>query len=217
MIKKEFIRYPEVYNILHDKYRVTHDELNYWIKRDRKLEDEEAFSYGNCSKYFEPFISDIPQKNTTYKYSPISCEPTVCFYNKISIENYTPDILNRFIYIRDLPLRLWHKWDRVEHETYAEYPSLEFAAKYSMLRFYDKNTHEFTLEKTFTLKKDNETIETRQLWYNTTDGQQMLSDSQTFFLLEDIIHIERVFNKRPLEECMKELGYNLEVSDDKDK
>jgi hypothetical protein len=209
----KFIRYNEAYEILHRKHKVTHDEFRYWVLYDsRPITWNPHFYETDYTHRIISHISDIPDdrygNEPGYQICKNKFEPRYCFYHKKTIQKYNPNPRLRFVCIKDLPVRFWHKWDRVEHETICEYPSLEYAAKNYMLRFYDKDRDEFTLEKTWPINGKKE------LWYYTPEGKQMLNDHQTFFLLEDIIHIERVFNNRPLEDCINELKINFEDSND---
>lgn len=236
----EFIRYPEVYRILHEKYKCTHEELKYWIIRNYWGASKNWLPDQSIAKLI-PYQSDIPlnvkrmiwgcvegcsnyrdcehEKVITSSYFfqidivwPI--DPTIKFYVKDWVEAFELIPSMRLVTIQQLGVdRCWRQWDRVDNEIYSNYPSLELGAKNGMLRFYDKEVNDFAYYRT---KIGGTTIPNKELWYYTSDGQNMLSDPNTCFLLEDIIHIERTFEMISREDCIKSLGINIEAPNEKD-
>lgn len=227
----EFIRYPEVYRILHEKYKCTHEELKYWIIRNYWARKEDWLPFNSPAKLV-PYKSDIPldfrrERISIYDDDPEyilqylfqidfvwPIDPTIKFYVKKWVEEFEVIPSMRLVTIQQLGIdRCWRQWDRVDNEIYSYYPSLELGAKNGMLRFYDKEVNDFAYYRT---KIGGTTIPNKELWYYTSDGQNMLSDPNTCFLLEDIIHIERTFEMISREDCIKSLGINIEAPNEKD-
>jgi len=214
MSESPFITYPELYKILHDKYQATDDEVKYWVNSSRSV----VKYYGFCMKqlphdstfilpyehdttFILPYESDLPNCSDMYVYSNAS--PEYSFYYSHIAKLYTPSPHHRFVYVRDLAgKRNWLGHLRSDTNLYSDFPALDEAARAGLLRFYDETKKEFTYKKHFKLGDQESDV----LWIDTKEGQDYLSDPSKFFLLQDIINIERLFFNRPREDCLKELG-----------
>ncbi len=196
----EFVDYNELFQILNKKYNATHDELRYWIKCDSIIGD---ISEHDSAALF-PFMSDIP---TAYDGLPLIHDelfnPIYYFFMIEDVHNYFPAPQTRFIYRMNLTSRECWSVDFLKSQRNMNI--LEKAQRAGLLRCYNKETDDFTLYKTF--KAGDK--ESKRLWCNTDEGINILNDPESFFLLEDILRIERAFFNKPLESCLKELEINM--------
>jgi len=220
----EFIRYEDVYSILHEKYNVSHDELLYWIQRDTALQlnrspfstqEEILLDMGKTTSLC-CFVSDI-ESNVKYlhgyKRANEHFNYPYGFYVKLLVDNFIPNPELRLVSIQSIHNRFWKQWDRLEDRRYSPFPSLDKAAENGMLHFYDEREKRYTLYSSYI--GDHERAQPI-LWYHTDIGIKKLSDPNTLFQLFDIIQIERVFEGRSREECMKELKRIDEDKNDQD-
>lgn len=212
----QFLNYNETYEILHDRLKAQHVEIEYWTRNifstfisNEIIHLSKLDSNTNMLEdILFPFISDIPNNDKTYKTPCSNFDPTLCFYWKQNVMNFSPPPHDRLVLIRDLPTRMWPRHSRSELNTFSDFPALEKAAQEGMLRFYDKENCKFTY-----YKRSKGSCRDK-LWYYTAEGEKYLSgDRDEFFLLQDIINIERIFFNRPRNECLKELGFNPEDED----
>jgi hypothetical protein len=196
----EMINYEQLYMIMWDKWKATHHELHYWI----------ASSHRNCFMgnydeiFLKPYLSDIP---SYIRYWPIPDKdfnfPQDRFYNLHQANNFKPHPTARFVYLRDLTKR--DNW----HSDYIA-SNLLYGNKIGALRFYDPLTHEFTLHKSFPYDSSH-----TELWCNSSDASSLISDPESFFLIYDILTMERIIYHRHLDSCMDELyGKDRNKTDD---
>lgn len=215
MKESPFYSYEEMSLILCKKFDATLDEINWWVRNSEienpffrtkhpDKEESEDLLFHLC---LIAYSAEFPNAEGWYFCSHAA--PEYGFYAIVAVENFIPSPQNRLVTIGDLSCkRNWTIYARTETNLYSQFPSLDIAAREGLIRFYDGE--QFTFEKTFT----SGNLSTEQLWYKTDEGQEMLSQPTTFFLLEDIIKIERLFLNRPYDECAKELGLYKEPSND---
>lgn len=201
MKEEDFIFYDDLYKILNDKYNITHDELRYWIKNYNGY----GFNYNNLAAY----VSDIPEFGESFcRKSLHFCEkfnPIYSMFIREKINSLNPGKLQRFVYIKDLSgQRNWVQYNRSETNYHSNYPALDQAAANGMLRFYDRELDQFTLYQ----KSLSGNSKQDKLWIETDEGQHYITQPDNFFLLQDIINIERIFFKRPRKDCLEELHVN---------
>jgi hypothetical protein len=202
----KFINFNELTNILYKKYHATYDEIRYWIKEEEKYYNRSDDEHEHLEKFLLPFVSDLPRFDGRWELSRGRCfYPEHYFYVKNCAESYIAYPHKRFVYVKDLTaLRNWPQYSKKETKLVSCFPALNEAARSGLLRFYQQEDHDFTLYQ----PSLNEDLENRKLWINTAQGEEYLNDPEKFFLLEDIINIERVFYGRKREDCLKELGFN---------
>jgi hypothetical protein len=196
-----FYNYEETYKILNDKFNITHDEL--WFYSHKGINYINGINVSSSSHIcLLPFISDIPKFDKTYEFTNSGSNIKFCFYQKEYIDSFIPLTYERFVYIKDLAgKRNWPRHTRSDTNLYSEFPALDEAANNYLLRFYDGEKNVFTYKKDYQIGNEVRS----QLWIQSIDGQEYLSQPDNFFLLQDIINIERIFYKRPLVDCLIEL------------
>lgn len=205
MSQSPFITYDELYEILHKKYNATHDEVEYWVNYQQNFGYNNKIHHSTLHRFcggntLIPFSYDIRDAEGMYC---VNFSPIYSFYLLFSADDYIPPYHKRFVYIRDLSgKRNWSSHLRSDTNLYSDFPALDEASREGLIRFYDKDKKEFTFKKHFKMGENQSDV----LWINTTEGQEYLSQPGSFFLLEDIIKIERIFFNKPREECLKELG-----------
>lgn len=212
---QQFIDYPELYRILHEKISATHDEIQFWARQYPQVcayvphdIHIKCFFEENIKNVLLPFVSDLPApgQNLIYTTPLEKFDPTLCFYHLKNVNDFAPPKHYRLVYIKELGWKgrnYWRKYPRPE-TSYSYFPELDSAAKNGLIRFYDKETYEFTYHQKS--KSNNPAMD--KLWINTEEGQKYINDPDEFFLLQDIINIERIFFNRPRNECLEELGFN---------
>lgn len=204
----EFIDYHDMYNILNQKINATHDEVQFWARQfgDHDFRNSlNFFEKGDLHDILLPFISDIPDRNIHFMPTGKIFDPTISFYLKKNVETFDPPKHSRLVYIKDLSAsRSWTKYIRTETNTYSDYPALDRAAQNGLIRFYDPNTYEFSYYQRS--KTGDRSLD--KLWILTSEGEHYVTQPDNFFLLQDIVNIERIFFNRPRDECLAELGFN---------
>lgn len=206
----DLITYDELFSILHEKFKVTHDELMYWIKKSLNYANfKTEYDSGDqpCNHYFPeyleddrsfliPFSSDLPNMGM-YEFPPDNLfYPECYFYIRQSALRFTPSPSYRFVYQRSLrSLRNWNDYES-SHSLIAQ--TLLKANEYGILRFYNRKRDEFTLY-------DENGI---GLWCHSFAGPDYVNDPDNFFLLHEILTLERVMFKKDRNECLRELGIN---------
>lgn len=197
--RPEFVSYPELFQILNKKFNATHDEIRYWIRCDfNSIESEVPALF--------PFLSDIPTTDGGYPVPEGNFfQPSFYFFLIEDVHNYYPIPLTRFVYRMNLTARECWSIDFLRDANVKNMNILERAQRCGILRCYDKEMDDFTFFKTF--KSGDK--ESRRLWADTDEGISILNDPESFFLLEDILRIERAFFNRPREDCLKELEINV--------
>jgi len=201
----EFINYDELYKILYDKYKSTHEEIRYWIIKHNSVSS-------NSVGTIIPFLSDLPrciymdEKEQDVYISLINPPssffiPQYHFYLKSQATNFHPKFC-RFVYLKDLTsLRNWYDFKRNESHSMI-YALLIKANAAGILRLYDDTIDEFTLyNPNYSHPKEGK----KWFWGATADGEKYLSSPDSFFLITDILNIERIFFNKPREECLKEM------------
>jgi hypothetical protein len=213
----QFLDYQETYQILHDRINANHIEVQYWARNichlsfiDFSIEGKSVTTL-HCQDLFShtdlpfllPFISDLPDQEKSYMFPSLPFDPTLCFFWKENVLNFLPPPHDRLVQIKDLSARLWTREARSEGNPYSDFPALEKAAQNGILRFYDQEIYKFTYHK-----KSNSSCPDK-LWYYTSEGEKYLRGQEgEFFLLQDIVNIERIFFNRPRKECLEELGFD---------
>lgn len=196
------ITYDEMYLILKEKFNVTHQELRYWIKQsvDKAYDDKNV-----AEEYIEnflglmPFKSDLPFIN--YYATPDDeffnefFFPELHFYEKKSVLNFSPLPPLRFVYRKDLTgKRNWNDYRSTTKDSLCSQILLK-ANECGILRFYDHSINDFTFFPTETQK-----------WCQTFEGEAYVDNPESFFLLYDILNVERIFLGKKKEFCLEELG-----------
>lgn len=189
----DLISYDETYGILKEKFNITHDELRFWIKKDN---DEMYKDHLSDSMIDEdnglliPFRSDLPFGDT-YKLSDHEFfYPEFCFYQKRSVVNFVPLPHLRFVYLKDLTgRRNWIDSTRSD--------ALMKANESGILKFYNHSLNEFSFFATRTQK-----------WCHSFEGEEYIQNPESFFLLHEILTLERVFFGKDKNVCLNELGIN---------
>lgn len=214
----DLIHYNEMYRILREKFNVTHDELRFWIKISLEFiknnkndeshietkiigENEDNIIY--IDNYFNnglyllfPYVSDLPTFNDYYDIPQDGFFfPKYCFYIKEAVLQFSPSPHLRFIYQKDLTgQRNWNNY-RIGKKDSACSEILLKANECGILRFYNHFIDEFTLHATKS-----------QIWFQTFEGESYVGNPESFFLLYDILNVERVFLGKDKELCLNELG-----------
>lgn len=221
----EFIDYIELFNILSKKFKATHDEIRYWSHRSLKYmdkvdqEDNPIFYDEDGTLHFEqgesfiiPFVSDIPTKDDRYE-TPQSdfFSPEYYFYIARDAHEFEPPRHLRFVYFRDLSS--YRNWGDFSIGEISEKKSnlLIEASLSGLLRCYDKELDEFTYYKTSKIGDK----ETKRKWAQSDEGLSLLRDPDSFFLLEDIIKIERAMLKKDRKLCLEDMQVSLAKTEPK--
>ena len=123
------------------------------------------------------------------------------------INSFDPPKHSRLVYIKDLSAkRNWTKYSRAETKNHSEFPALDRAAENGIIRFYDEDTYQFSYYQ----KSKNNNSSMDKLWIETDKGEEYVTKPDSFFLLQDIINVERIFFNRSRKECLEELGFKPE-------
>lgn len=199
----DLISYDETYRILKEKFNITHDELRFWIKisldfiKSNKFVDEGETIIG-IEKCFDnglyllfPYVSDLPTFNNCYDIPADGFfYPEYCFYNRKSVLQFIPSSHLRFVYIKDLTgKRNWIDSTRSD--------ALMKANESGILKFYNHSLDEFSFFATRTQK-----------WCHSFEVKEYLDNPESFFLLHEILTLERVFFGKDKNVCLNELGIN---------
>jgi hypothetical protein len=221
----ELIDYSELFKLLSKKFNATHDEIRYWSHRSlkymNKCEQEDnpiyydedgnlSFEYGES--FIIPFVCDVPIKDDRYKIPESEFfTPEYYFYVARDSHEFEPPRHLRFVYFRDLSAnRNWG--DFSIGEIGEKKPNLLIEASLSgLLRCYDWESDEFTLYNTSTVGDKH----TKRKWAQCDEGISILNDPDSFFLLEDIITIERAMLKKDRKLCLKDMQITIEKSEPK--
>lgn len=212
------INYDELYKIFFNKFLATHEEIRYWVIKAQKSK-KNLFDSQNC---LDAIANDIPYifdniavfENVKERDSaPIS--PLYHFYLREQVDKFNP-CWNRFVYLKDLTAkRNWLDF-KIDSSHSKIIETLKKANEVGILRFYDESKDEFTLHKInkslFGISSIPE--EKKQLWCHSFDGDKYLENPDSFFLITDILTVERVFLKKPRNICLKEMeelscGYKI--------
>lgn len=192
--------------IFRDKFNSTPEEVRYWVKGSvERKRGHTAYSLPNIY----PYISDIPLNNDERfgsQYLGINTEnthfhPEVCFYPKSTVDLFHHHS-HRFVYFRELPLRGWGNFKLNENESNLRKTILD-ANEVGILRYYDKELDDFTLNVT-RLWSSSSTYRTMR-WSSYLEEDNHFLTNDTFFLLYDIIAVERSFFGKDRNLCLKEL------------
>lgn len=207
----ELLDYSELYNIISKKHNATHDELKYWIYLSlnyaERLDEEENQIYNEGQFYLIPFESDIPNEQDHYLLPKKDFfNPQYYFYIKRDVHEFMPAWEMRIVYFKDLPnKRNWSDFYPSEIDKNKSNLLVE-ASKSGLLRCYDRDLNEFTYYKNFRSGEK----ESKRPWAQTEEGLEILRDPDSFFLLEDIIKIERAILKKDRDLCLQELNIHIE-------
>ena len=186
----DLISYHEMINIIRPKFNATLDEIRYWVKLASKEADIFRCSNNN---YLLPYSSDFVIEDTYLRPNEGFFYPEYCFYDRQFVESFIPHPFIRFVYRKDLTgKRNWHDL-RVGTTDSVVYKTLCRANECGILRVFNKLTDEFTLYA-------NDT----QLWCHIYPEELNAPDS--FFLLFEILNIERIFFNKRRDICLAELG-----------
>ena len=203
----DLIPYQDMSHILHKKFKATHDEIKYWIKKSlehvKTINLEQIDEGGNIfveaiiddsNSLLLPYGSDLPYLGT-YEYPPDNFfYPDCYFYERKSVNKFIPSPPLRFVYQKDLTgKRNWNDYKTIGNNSLITQTLLR-ANEYGILRFYDPSFHEFTLYSKPT-----------QLWCHSFEGEAIVSNPDSFFILFEILTLERVFFNKDREVCLEEL------------
>lgn len=201
------INYDELCKLLYSKFKATSDEIRYWVKNSLLL--------GDLSKIWA-YRSDIPiirpdkGRNNYYMmvHRDVSTDlfyPEYYFYNFEKANEFVPDPLYRFVLLQDLTSkRNWYDY-KIDEENTVIRDTLSKANEGGILRFYNKSIDDFTLYKQKPSNNNLVDDGKKQLWCHSFDFPDFLANPNTFFLLYDIMTVERVFFKKDLNICLEEL------------
>jgi hypothetical protein len=195
----DLIPYDEMYRTLKEKFNVTHAELRYWIKESIKkiyykkhVHIEQLLDLSNV---LVPFVSDLPFidhyeiSNNEFFY------PECYFYQKKDVLSFVPSPPLRFVYQKDLTgKRNWNDY-RISSKDSSRSRILLNANECGVLRFYNDSIDDFTLY-----------ANKSQIWFQTFEGESYVENPDSFFLLYDILNVERIFFGKNKELCLNELG-----------
>jgi hypothetical protein len=208
-VKEKFIDYDDLYKILHEKFNANHDEIRFWLYEfnGHNINDVDNFFINDDTVHFLlPFTSDLPNLDGYYDNPSSEFDPTLCFFYSNNVENFVPTPYMKIVYIKDLSgKRNWQQSLRSETNLFSNYPALDRAAESGLLRFYDRSSDKFTLYQ----KSKSGDPKQDKLWILTNEGQEYVTQPDNFFLLSDIINIERIFFKRSRNDCLEELCIDL--------
>lgn len=201
MIKNDMISYDELYKILYEKYKATHDEIKYWVKisKEGKGGDSPLIPYRTDLELNinnESFI--FPAEGFLY--------PEYCFYKKEEAKIFKPLPPFRFVYLKDLTAkRNWNNYN-IDSKKTNIFELLKHANEFGILRLYDPKFQDFTFHRINKNQSIKDTfLQKKQLWCHTFEGESYLSNPDSFFLLHDILIFERIFFKKDWKLCMQEL------------
>lgn len=197
----DLIPYEEMARILFKEFKATHEEIRYWIKLSLKEKDmlnkttyldvngDPIENLMTNNVLIQPYYSDIPFKGFYLNIEDDFFYPEYFFYDRQEILKFKPLPHVRFVYQKDLSAK--RNWN----DPQSTYKILLQANLKGILRLYHTELDEFTY---FANKS--------QIWCNTFDGEAYCSNPDSFFLLYDIINIERIFFKKDRDLCLQELG-----------
>jgi hypothetical protein len=205
-IDDTLINYDELYKIFFNKFLATHEEIRYWvIKAQNRWESnlDPLDAVASDMPYIHRGDVVIYDNVKDFKDAPIF--PPYHFYLREQVEKFNPRWY-RFVYLKDLTAkRNWldYKID-ASHSKIIE--TLKKANEVGILRFYDFDKDEFTLHRVNKRIGSPDQPDTKKFWSHTADGEKYLSNPDSFFLVTDILTVERVFLKKPRDICLKEMG-----------
>lgn len=190
------IPYPEMAAILKGKHKATDEEIRYWIKRAflekqyLDVNDHELATSNDVLLY--PIFSDLPTHDYFYKFPDrnIFC-PEYYFYDKQLVLQFVPYPHFRFVYLQDLVNK--RNWAQIRYQ----HDLLE-ANRNGILNFYSHSSDDFSLYNKNGI-----------LWSSTFEGEDYVNLPSSFFLLFDILNVERIMFGKSRDDCLKEL--NLEI------
>lgn len=203
----DFIGYDEMYSILFHKFNSTHDEVRYWVKKSldhiKTLHKDQIENGGSLfmeaiiddsTSLLFPYGSDLPYLGT-YDYPPDGFfYPQCYFYERKSVNKFIPSPTLCFVYQKDLAgKRNWNDYKVIGSHSLISQTLLK-ANEYGILRFYDYSLDEFTLYST-----------PSQLWCHSFKGESIVSNPDSFFILFEILTLERVFFNKNRQACLDEL------------
>jgi len=206
----DMVSYDELYKILFAKFKASHDEIKYWVMLSKIEKDRHYFP--QLGNYLTPFQSDLPlslnPKGTAGSYiftDERFLNPEFCFYKRKEVEEFIPPPYSRFVYLKDLAaLRNWSDY-KIDEKHTKIFELLKLANESGILRFYDPILNEFTLTKKQTRHIMTPDAALEKLWSHTFDGEAYCANPDSFFLLFDILTIERVFFNKDYNLCLEEL------------
>jgi hypothetical protein len=204
----DLIPYDELFHILHTKFRATHHEIRYWVKKSldyvnavnlKNQESQEDFEFcldESVSLLF-PYATDLPYLGMLQSPPDNFFYPECYFYQKKFVNSFFPEPHLRFVYQKDLTgLRNWNDYKINDPRSFSMVSqTLLKANEYGILKFYNLPLHDFTTH-----------ANKLQIWCQTFEGEAYAADPDSFFLLYEILNVERVFFKKDRDECLKELG-----------
>lgn len=188
----DFIDYDQLFYYLSHKFKATHDEIRYWIK----LSAQEVNIH---PLHLYAYISDLPFDYMDQQFrEPYGLFPETFYFKPLEVEAFTPQPYLRFVYLKDLTTRNW-----VDLPYNKKEDTLSLACACGMLRVYDHKINEFTNHKVVTcgIRENHVRWETSDAW------EDIITNPETFFLLEDILKVERHFFKKDRALCLSELEY----------
>lgn len=193
----DLINYDELYKILFEKFKATHDEIRYWVKNEPQL---------------APYHSDLPYffgSDPFYQLAPFIPGQSLCqnyhFYSKHQANEFIPKD-DRFVYLKDLTAkRNWYDY-KIDDSHSKIIETLKKANEVGILRFYDFDSDKFTIHRTNKPLSSTVNQDKKQFWCHTHDGESYLTNPDSFFHIRDILNIERIFFNRPREDCLTELS-----------
>lgn len=205
------ISYDELYKLLYEKFEATHDEIRYWIKL--------SFSFNSSmmiNNTLTPYHTDIASHNytdlhlyygQTYIYAKENfLNPQYHFYSKEEADKFIPLPINRFVYRKDLTGK--RNWQEKDDRILA---ILKRANEVGILRCYDKESDTFTLYAPKSKMLSNSIDDSKGfLWCNSFHGDDYFNKPDSFFLLYDILILERVFLGKSREACEQEIRVDCE-------
>jgi hypothetical protein len=218
----DLISYDEMFHILHHKFNSTHDEVKYWVKKSlehiKTLHKDQINNEGSLfmednlddsTSLLFPYSSDLPYLGT-YEYPPDNFFYSHCyFYNRKNVNKFIPSPPLRFVYQKDLTgKRNWNDYRSIDSLSLISQTLLK-ANEYGILRFYDPSLDEFTLysnpSKIWCPSFEGEAYVSNQIWCHSFEGEAYVSNPDSFFLLYEILTLERVFFNKNRQACLDEL------------
>jgi len=202
----DLIPFVELSIILRKEFKASAEEIRYWIKRSlsqdqalaRKLyediNDDNINDFLLNETLLSPYLSDIPLAGF-YQYPDANFfYPECYFYDKQQVLKFVPAPHLRFVYQKDLTAhRNWNDYKNNRSHSLI-YQTLFTANEKGMLRLYSTELDEFTINAT-----------AHQLWCHTFEGESYFSNPDSFYLLYEILNIERIFFKKDRNLCLEEL------------
>lgn len=199
----DLISFDEMSRILQREFKATPDEIRYWIKAGIKekeialktsfvdINDEVFDPFPPNNSYLFPYYTDLIYNGIYLHPEHDFFYPECFFYDKQQILKFEPLRTHRFVYQKDLSgMRNWSDYKNI-------YSTLLNANEKGILKFYHKTIDSFTLY-----------ANDIQLWCHTFEGEAYASNPESFFMLFDIINIERIFFNKDRNLCLEELHIN---------